>query len=1438
MSFPYRALIGFLLSLLYAIPGHSQTCNNWLSLPSYQSYVSVGDLDVPGDKITVEAVFMRTAPYSGGDIWAGDLVSKHNNPPDINYLLRPGTAEITTSNNGYVKTPDICPIELNRIYHVAMVYDGASLKFYRNGFLMSSVAASGTLFQNNFNTRIGLYDALVHNTQLIGYINEVRIWNIARTQSQIRAYMNTSLPNPTTQTGLQAYYTFDNLLNKQGNPAWNGVLGGSAQINQTNNISCTFVADSCPQATPPVHADFDIPSSVCVNTPVTIANTSQNASSYYWNFCVADINQAPIGQNLGNPGGNLSQPVFMDYVLYNNNYYGFVINHYPGKLIRLDYGNSLLNTPVSHDLGNFGGIIPPGYGSEGIQVVQNEGKWYAIIVGGYVPSGSTPRVLKVEFGADLANLNPTATNWGNIGGLNSPHDLHVFRENNNWYGLTVNAYDNSVTRFSFTNSFDNTPTGVNIGGFGLLSYPDGVFAINDNGFWRVFVTNNNANSRLVRLDFGSSLLNTPTAVSVANVGNTDGLRDLTLIKYCDQVVGFGVNGTNHNLYRLNFPDLGSAPVVTNLGNVGNLLIPHSISKLFRVNDDLYTFITNVGNNTITRLRFPGCANANVPNSTLQNPPTIIYNTPGIYNINLTVDDGLPTQASICKQIEVTPGLPHRPLQLIEICKGESIRLGSNTAHATYAWNNGAATDSIDVNAEGYYWVETSLGGCSSRDSFLISHYDGQADFSYRQDVCDPLTLQMSASNAATATTYYWDFGDGSFLTGVKNTVHSYASTGNYMVRYAAGNGTCADTVSKLVSIDVSREDFITTSDTTICFGQQLPLKTLNTLSSCWTPAINIDDPLLASPTVSPVSDITYFVTSEVTGSNLIRNGDFTQGNTGFVSGYVLSDPNSTEGQYFIGNNPRTWNNSMNSCTDHTSGNGNMMMVNGSPVAGVTVWKQTVAVSSNTNYAFSTWVQSLVSQNPARLQFSINGKIIGNPITAVAQACDWSQFYTTWNSGSATSAEIAIVNNNAVIQGNDFALDDISFAPVFIKQDSIKIIVEKPVVTASADTIICAGRPVQLEAAGAQDYSWLPGIALNDGTLSDPIANPTISTEYIVTGTTANGCIAKDTVQVDVFAKPSIDIHTDTSICKNTSLPLWVNGGISYAWSPSATLDDPSSANPVASPASSTSYQVVITDANTCEYLDSVRVDILPDPVFSVSSPVQICLDDSIVLTASGGDSYSWSPSNGLNTPAIEVSPAATTDYEVTITESICGNSTTLQTRVTVLPLPVISATSSNDIDCSYDRSRLDATGARTYNWTPSATLSNASIHNPVAMPRETTIYVVAGTDRSGCTGYDSITVKVDDSNKGGYLMPSAFTPNNDGLNDCYGIKFWGIIDNIEFSVFDRWGVRVFYSKERDACWDGTYKGEKQPAGVYVYMIKASTNCANPVFRKGTFVLVR
>ncbi|MEI9909732.1 MAG: gliding motility-associated C-terminal domain-containing protein [Bacteroidota bacterium] len=134
-------------------------------------------------------------------------------------------------------------------------------------------------------------------------------------------------------------------------------------------------------------------------------------------------------------------------------------------------------------------------------------------------------------------------------------------------------------------------------------------------------------------------------------------------------------------------------------------------------------------------------------------------------------------------------------------------------------------------------------------------------------------------------------------------------------------------------------------------------------------------------------------------------------------------------------------------------------------------------------------------------------------------------------------------------------------------------------------------------------------------------------------------------------------------------------------------------------------------------------------------------------------------------------------------------------------------------------------------------MSNPGISNPVATPTGNTQYVVKGTDGQGCSNYDSIVVSFSPINPSGYFMPNAFTPNYDGLNDCYGIKFWGIVQELEFSIYNRWGERIFFTKDPTACWNGIYKGKMQDIGVYVYMIKAKTVCGD-TFRKGLFTLAR
>jgi len=719
----------FLTLLFSNSEAYSQACNDWLRTSTVGSFVTIGDLDISGNKLTVEAVFNRVSAFDN-TVNFGKLVSKHTDASNLNYSLMPTQCEITTNVSGYVATPFVCPPEFDKTYHVAMVYDGATLKFYRDGYVLSQVTCTGNLINNNLLTTIGQLAGAAQpaDMQHWGYINEVRIWKAARTQAELKASMHTSLSDPAGQNGLVAYYTFNDLLNRQGNPVWNGTLNGGAAIGQTNP-NCTFNPLYCP-ALSEVVPDFVIPDTVCVNTPVNISNISMNATSNYWNFCVADANSTPEAVNLGNPGGSLSWPVFTDIITENGNYYMFVSNNWPGGLVRLDFGNSLLNNPTVVNLGTVGGVIPNTI--EGIQVVKNEGRWYAIMVGGDMANGNIPsRVIKIDFGTSITNTNPVGTNWGNIGNLAYPTDLHVFEENGIWYGFTVNAQNNTITRFNFSNSFTNTPTAVNLGNLGGLSYPTGINAIKDNGNWHVFITNDLVNSFLVRLDFGNSLLNTPTAVNLGNPGNVlVKTRDIYIMKACDQITALAVNGDGYNdLVKLDFNNnITSTPTGVSLGNTGGMNFPHSISKLFRVGNDLYTFVTNVRNHSLTRIRFAGCTSTNIPNSSLQNPPPITYTTPGTYNISLTIDDGLPTQSSVCKQIVVKDcTIPVEPDFDIPdtVCVNTPVNITNATAGATsHYWNFCVA----DINQTPIGTNLGNLGGQLSMPVFMDLAQDDNGDY--------------------------------------------------------------------------------------------------------------------------------------------------------------------------------------------------------------------------------------------------------------------------------------------------------------------------------------------------------------------------------------------------------------------------------------------------------------------------------------------------------------------------------------------------------------------------------------------------------------------------------------------------------------------------------------------------------------------------------------
>ncbi|MEJ0107154.1 MAG: gliding motility-associated C-terminal domain-containing protein [Bacteroidota bacterium] len=343
-------------------------------------------------------------------------------------------------------------------------------------------------------------------------------------------------------------------------------------------------------------------------------------------------------------------------------------------------------------------------------------------------------------------------------------------------------------------------------------------------------------------------------------------------------------------------------------------------------------------------------------------------------------------------------------------------------------------------------------------------------------------------------------------------------------------------------------------------------------------------------------------------------------------------------------------------------------------------------------------------------------------------------------------------------------------------------------------------------------------------------------------TDINGC--KDSTTKNIIASSLfIDAGPNNTICAGNSTVLQgiETGATQYSWTPAIYLNDATILNPLATLPVTTQFYLTATNTAGCSGKDSVLIAVHMVSNFSVSPSMDICPGKSINLIASGGDIYSWEPSGSVNNPGISnpiASPQSTTTYTVQITDTICSISSILSTDVVVFPTPVVKASKSNDVDCSIASSQLSATGATQYQWTPAVSLSNPLIPNPVASPRTPTQYIVKGTNTEGCSNTDSILVDVKAINKGLYLMPSAFTPNNDGLNDCYSAKTWGFISDFEFSIFNRWGERVFHTTNPTQCWDGTYKGVQQKADVYVYIIRAKSLCESSIFRKGTFALIR
>lgn len=254
-------------------------------------------------------------------------------------------------------------------------------------------------------------------------------------------------------------------------------------------------------------------------------------------------------------------------------------------------------------------------------------------------------------------------------------------------------------------------------------------------------------------------------------------------------------------------------------------------------------------------------------------------------------------------------------------------------------------------------------------------------------------------------------------------------------------------------------------------------------------------------------------------------------------------------------------------------------------------------------------------------------------------------------------------------------------------DLVQVLVHPlPTVSAGNDVTACEGVPVVLQATGATNYQWSPATGLSNASVFNPSATPSATTTYTVTGTDANNCSNTDDITVTVLPSPSLDAGQNQNVCEGDVVQLSATGMGSFVWSPAVGLSSTSISDPTASPVTTTTYHVTLTDANNCSSVDSVIVDVDPIPEADFPDPTPVCNGNAVQFNDNSTGSiitYTWDfgdATTGTGTDPTHVYPDIGT-YTVTLTTisaNGCSDVATGTAEVIDGPIPVFTLNNGPD----------------------------------------------------------------------------------------------------------------------------------------------------------------
>lgn len=817
------------------------------------------------------------------------------------------------------------------------------------------------------------------------------------------------------------------------------------------------------------------------------------------------------------------------------------------------------------------------------------------------------------------------------------------------------------------------------------------------------------------------------------------------------------------------------------------------------------------------------------------------------------------------------------------CSPHTVRFFNNSAGATlFRWDFGdgniqSTTRNIDTithtfTRPGSYNVQIfASNNCSdtSTTEFIQVFSKPIPDFNFTSlNSCIGDSIQFINQSADNPTSYLWKFGDGNTSTLV-NPIHRYTRTGTFQVTLIAfrtnipGN-VCTDSIVRNIVIrDSLPIDFFLSSSVSTCAPFRVSVSTdfQNYSYVEW----DFGD---GTQRLGPNSSHTYLRSGIYTIRLTVRSSTgctFTsikevrittpEGSIRFQTGFnCISNPIRFEALP-LNTDTIIWN----------FGDGSELITTNRVVfyqyKNPGSYTPTARFRTRDGCEFNVAPIGDVKIDKLVPGFRIQTK--ENCGSSEVQFMDSSNaFYgirsISWNFENGLSKIGDVVSNNyfvtntyrvqQLIFGNSGCVDTVERSlPIFVRQ--------MPVAQISSDGVICNNSP-QLFSSLVQSVDKITFFRwqFSNGAVGDQ-SNIAITFTQIgnynvrLIAGTEFGCYDTTTMNFSVNQTPNI-IATPPSIivCKGNSLNLNSSGGSTYTWFPNQGLSCSNCPNPVATPLTSTTYIVKGTSINGCFAFDTVNVKVVQPFKMEFSSNDTICIGESTNLFARGAFNYSWSPSLGLNRndiPNPVASPSFTTRYRVIGKDEYNCFSDTASMLVAVGQYPVVNLGQDLTLSTGTQQpltSLITNGPISKWEWSPSLNLSCNNCPQPIATIRNNISYVLKATNIFGCSGSDTLNIKVFCENSQVYI-PNAFTPDNDGKNDVFMVRAKGIMQVKSMRIFNRWGQIVFERSNfppNDPVygWNGRVNNVEIGPNVFAYTIEVICDDGTPFFYKGNVTLLK